>query len=124
MRRGVTRAALPYRALGNAEQQPNGNIHRVASDDDRIAAFAEIDAAAKAFLETVVAEAKLRQAGTAFLDASRGLNQQQIIQRAATRITRGLPHADLGQAARAAWRDAQRLFGWCDISELDPRGRA
>jgi hypothetical protein len=93
---------------------------RLADEHDR---DDRVDAAARAFLETVLFEAKYRRAGSNFLETARGVDQGAVIHRAAERLGRQNP-SRIDQLRRAAWADAGRIFGWIDISTTEPRGKA
>jgi hypothetical protein len=75
-------------------------------------------------LQTVVAEAKFRRAGREFLAAARGIDQRRIVRSAAGLIAERCPSAPIDRALDVAWKDAERLFGWVDVDELEPQGRA
>jgi hypothetical protein len=80
--------------------------------------------AAQLLLQTVVAEAQFRRAGQAFLEAAEGLDQREIVERAAASLCRQLPSAKMADALDAAWADVERLFGWRNLSDLEPGGSA
>jgi hypothetical protein len=99
------------------------------SSDGRSAAVAR---AAQALSKAIVAEAEFRQAGHEFLDAAEGLDRGRVVRYAGRllllRLKNKPPPGEFtawqDMAETAFWRDLERLFGWVNVGNLDPEGRA
>ena len=98
---------------------------RIRAQQRALAARRErLDRAAALFLKTVAAEGYFVLAGQEFLDAAVGLDREAIIERAAAKLAERLSRASLEEARRGVWNDARRLFGWRNLTSLDPAGTA
>jgi hypothetical protein len=93
---------------------------------------ADVARAAQALFKAIVAEAEFRQAGHDFLDAAEGLDRGRIVRYAGRLLLLRLKNkpnpgefaAWQDTAEIAFWRDLERLFGWVNVGDLDPEGRA
>jgi hypothetical protein len=83
-----------------------------------------LDRATTALFRLIVSEADFRDAGRAFLASARSLDRGELVAHAAERLVARLPNASPTEARRAVWCDVRRLFGWCDLADLETRGRA
>lgn len=68
-------------------------------------------------LQAIIKEGELDAAGE-------GLGQVEVVRRAAERLREALPSTSTKEAIAAVWRDAQRLFNWRDVADLQIGGRA
>ena len=99
------------------------------SNDGRSDAVAR---SSQALLNAVVAEAEYHHAGHEFLNAAEGLDRGRIVRYAARllllRLKNKPPPGEFAvwqdNAETAIWRDLERLFGWVNVGDLDPEGRA
>jgi hypothetical protein len=83
-----------------------------------------LDEAARLLIETVVAEGRLKLAGSQFLKAAEGLDQRLVVESAVERLRTKLPRASVNDCTAAVWGDCYRLFGWPgDVADLEPGGR-
>jgi hypothetical protein len=85
----------------------------------------EAERAAALYLSVITTEGRFIEAGQAFLEGVEGLDRAAVVRSAAECLARTLlPHATLAEVEQAVWRDMRRLFGWQDLTGLEPGGHA
>jgi hypothetical protein len=87
----------------------------------------DLDVAAQLLFDAIVAEAKFHAAGHDFLDAAAGIDRGVLVHHAALRLRDKIRNKDkfkLDEAKAAVWRSLEHVFGWTDVSSIEPRGNA
>jgi hypothetical protein len=98
---------------------PANRVHAAAALKER-----QTDEAVRLLLAAVEGELRFIEDGREFLKAAQGLDRGRVVERAAEQVCAELPNASLGDACAVVWRDARRVFGWCDLTTLEPTGAA